>query len=47
MLEPGSWLAVFYSGSRGHRPMIAAGTAPAATPWGAVQRAAWEVMKLT
>ena len=37
----GAWLAVFYSGSGGHEPMRPGGTAQAATPWGAVQQAAW------
>jgi hypothetical protein len=37
----GQWIAVFYSGHGGHQPVTPAGTAQAATPWGAVQRAAW------
>ena len=36
----GQWIAVFYSGHGGHEPVAAAGTAQAATPWRAVQRAA-------
>ena len=37
----GQWIAVFYSGHGGHEPVAAAGTAQAATPWRAVQGAAW------
>jgi len=37
----GQWIAVFYRGRGGHEPIAAAGTAQAATPWRAVQRAAW------
>jgi hypothetical protein len=40
----GAWLAVFYHGSGGHHPVAPAGTAQASTPWGAVQRAAWETL---
>ena len=41
----GQWIAVFYSGHGGHEPVTAAGTAQEATPWRAVQRAAWEVLR--
>jgi hypothetical protein len=41
----GQWIAVFYGGRGGHEPVAAAGTAQAATPWRAVQRAAWEAVK--
>jgi hypothetical protein len=37
----GQWIAVFYRGRGGHEPVTAAGTAQAATPWRAVQGAAW------
>jgi hypothetical protein len=40
----GQWIAVFYSGHGGHEAVAAAGTAQAATPWRAVQRAAWEAL---
>jgi hypothetical protein len=40
----GQWIAVFYSGRGGHEPVAAAGTAQEATPWRAVQRAAWELI---
>ena len=40
----GSWLAVLYSGSGGHHPVAPGGTAQEATPWRAVQRAAWEAV---
>ncbi len=40
----GQWIAVFYRGSGGHERIEAAGTAQAATPWEAVQRAAWEAL---
>jgi hypothetical protein len=40
----GQWIAVFYSGRGGHQPVAAAGTAQAAAPWRAVQRAAWEAL---
>jgi hypothetical protein len=38
---PGRLIAVFYSGRGGHQPVTAAGSAQEATPWLAVQRAAW------
>jgi len=41
----GQWIAVFYHGGGGHEPVAAAGTAQEATPWRAVQRAAWEAVK--
>ena len=41
----GQWIAVFYSGHGGHKPVAAAGTSQAETPWQAVQRAAWAVLK--
>jgi hypothetical protein len=37
----GQWICVFYEGHGGYEQLAAAGTAQAATPWGAVQRAAW------
>jgi len=37
----GQWIGVFYRGHGGHEPVAAAGTAQAATPWEATQRAAW------
>jgi len=40
----GRWIAVFYQGGGGHQPIEAAGTAQEATPWGAVQKAAWETL---
>jgi hypothetical protein len=40
----GQRIAVFYIGHGGHQPVAAAGTAQAATPWRAVQRAAWAVV---
>jgi hypothetical protein len=40
----GQWIAVFYAGHRGHEPVAAAGTMQAATPWRAVQRAAWDAL---
>ncbi len=40
----GQWIAVFYRGSGGHERIEAAGKAQAATPWEAVQRAAWEAL---
>jgi hypothetical protein len=43
---PGRWIAVFYSGRGGYQPVAAAGTAPASTPWPAVQQAAWTALKL-
>src|SRR2546422_9643551 len=36
----GQWIAVFYAGHGGQQPFEPAGTAQAATPWAAVQRAA-------
>ncbi len=41
----GQWIAVFYRGSGGQERITAAGTAQAATPWEAVQHAAWEALK--
>jgi hypothetical protein len=41
----GRWIAIFYGGHGGHQPITAAGTAQAATPWQAVQRAAWAALK--
>jgi hypothetical protein len=38
----GRWLAVFHHGRGGHGPIAGAGRAQEATPWRAVQRAAWE-----
>ena len=43
----GQWIAVFYAGNGGYQPLEAAGTAQAPTPWGAVQRAAWEALNKT
>ncbi len=43
----GQWIAVFYRGSGGHEQIEPAGTAQAATPWEAVQGAAWEALKRT
>ncbi len=40
----GQWIAVFYRGSGGQEQVTAAGTAQAATPWEAVQRAGWEAL---
>ncbi len=40
----GQWIAVFYRGSGGQERIEAAGTAQAATPWEAVQRAGWEAL---
>jgi hypothetical protein len=37
----GRWIAIFYRGGGGHQPIEPAGTAQEATPWRAVQRAAW------
>jgi hypothetical protein len=37
----GRWIAVFYRGGGGHQPIAPAGTTQEATPWRAVQRAAW------
>jgi hypothetical protein len=39
------WIAVFYQGGGGHRPIEAAAAAQEATPWQAVQRAAWAVLR--
>jgi hypothetical protein len=41
----GQWIADFYHGGGGHEPVAAAGTAQAATPWGAVQDVAWAAVK--
>ncbi len=41
----GQWIAVFYRGSGGHERIEAAGTAQAATPWEAVQQAAWTALQ--
>jgi hypothetical protein len=41
----GQWIAVFDSGRGGHEPVAGAGTAQAATPWRAVQRAAWAAVE--
>jgi hypothetical protein len=35
------WIAVFYEGGGGQGPISASGVAQEATPWRAVQRAAW------
>jgi len=43
----GQWIAVFYEGHGGYEALDAAGTAQATTPWGAVQRAAWEALTKT
>jgi hypothetical protein len=43
----GQWLALFYCGTGGHHPMTVAGTGQAATPWRAVQMAAWEALRTT
>ena len=40
----GQWITVFYSGSGGYEPVAAAGTAQAASPWTAVQQAAWQAL---
>jgi hypothetical protein len=40
----GRWIAAFFHSRGGHEPIAAAGTAQEATPWRAVQRAAWEAM---
>jgi hypothetical protein len=40
----GQWIAVFYSRHGGYQPVTPAGTAQAATPWQAVQRAGWAVL---
>jgi hypothetical protein len=37
----GQWIAVFFRGGGGHAPVVPAGTAKEASPWHAVQRAAW------
>jgi hypothetical protein len=39
------WVAAFYRGGGGASPLTAAGVAQAATPWAAVQRAAWDAVK--
>jgi uncharacterized membrane protein len=41
----GRWIAVFYEGGGGQEPISAAGVAQEATPWRAVQRAAWVAVK--
>jgi hypothetical protein len=38
---PMQWTAVFFEGRGGHNVTHAAGVAQEATPWQAVQRAAW------
>jgi hypothetical protein len=35
----GQWISVFYAGHGGYEQLEGAGTAQAATPWAAVQRA--------
>jgi len=42
----GQWIAIFYQGhgGYGYEALNAAGTAQASTPWGALQRAAWDVV---
>jgi hypothetical protein len=41
----GRWIVVFYSGRGGHEPVTPVATAQESTPWRAVQRAAWEVLR--
>jgi hypothetical protein len=41
----GRWIAVFYQGGGGHRPIEAAATAQEASPGRAVQRAAWSALR--
>jgi hypothetical protein len=41
----GRWIAVFYEGGGGQEPISAAGVAQEATPWRAVQRAAWAAVR--
>jgi hypothetical protein len=41
----GRWIAVFYEGGGGQEPISAAGVAREATPWRAVQRAAWVALQ--
>jgi hypothetical protein len=41
----GAWLAVFYAGSGGHRPVAPAAVAQAVSPWAAVQTAALEALR--
>jgi hypothetical protein len=41
----GRWIAAFFHGRGGHEPIAAAGTAQEATPWRAVQRAAWAAVR--
>jgi hypothetical protein len=41
----GRWIAVFYEGGGGQQPVTAAGVAQEATPWRAVQSAAWATLK--
>jgi hypothetical protein len=38
------WIVVFFRAGGGHEPVTAAGTAQAATPWRAVQRAGWQAL---
>jgi len=38
------WRATFYTSGIEHSPTSATGTAWEPTPWGAVQRAAWEAL---
>jgi hypothetical protein len=40
----GRWIAVFFHGRGGQKPLAAEGTAQERTPWRAVQRAAWEAI---
>jgi hypothetical protein len=40
----GRWIAVFYRGGGGQQPIEPAGTAQEASPWRAVQRAAWAAL---
>jgi hypothetical protein len=40
----GRWILPSSTGSGGHEPIAAAGTAQEATPWLAAQRAAWEAI---
>ena len=42
----GQWIAVFYQGQGGSKPLDAAGTAQAPMPWAAVQRAAWAALTM-
>jgi hypothetical protein len=38
------WIAIFYQGHGGYETLNIAGTAQEATPWRAVQRAAWDAL---